>query len=117
MVYFGWSKDEYQVSNVPFKDKGARADEFVQALKKIWSDDVVEFKGTYYNIPASEIGPKPVQKPSGFSHKTFLRIAKYADGWVSAAGGPLEHLRKSIKTLKEVTEAEDELPCLTSSVE
>jgi len=46
-----------------------------------------------------------------------LRIAKYADGWVSAAGGPLEHLRKSIKTLKEVTEAEDELPCLTSSVE
>ena len=109
----GWSKDEYQVSNVAFKDKGARADEFVQALKKIWSDDVVEFKGTYYNIPASKIGPKPVQKPyipillGGFSHKTFLRIAKYADGWVGAAGGPLEYLRKSIKTLKEqISEAD-----------
>src|SRR5438874_2945933 len=40
----GWSKDEYQVSNIPYENKGARADEFIQALKKIWTDDVVEFK-------------------------------------------------------------------------
>jgi probable F420-dependent oxidoreductase len=112
----GWSKDEYQVSNVPFKYKGARADEFVQALKMIWSDDVVEFEGTYYNIPASKIGPKPIQKPhipillGGFSHKTFLRIAKYAEGWVGAAGGPLEYLRKSIETLREQISKADRDP-------
>jgi hypothetical protein len=33
----GWSKDEYQVSNIPFNNKGKRADEFIQALKKIWT--------------------------------------------------------------------------------
>jgi len=32
----GWSKDEYEVSGVPFKDKGSRADEFLQVLKKIF---------------------------------------------------------------------------------
>jgi alkanesulfonate monooxygenase SsuD/methylene tetrahydromethanopterin reductase-like flavin-dependent oxidoreductase (luciferase family) len=32
-------------------------------LKKIWVDDVVEFKGEYYNVPASIIEPKPTQKP------------------------------------------------------
>jgi alkanesulfonate monooxygenase SsuD/methylene tetrahydromethanopterin reductase-like flavin-dependent oxidoreductase (luciferase family) len=53
----GWSKDEYQASNIPFKNKGKRADEFIQALKRIWTDDVVEFKGKYYSIPASKIGP------------------------------------------------------------
>src|SRR5689334_3718281 len=52
----GWSKDEYQACNVPFKDKGKRADEFLQALKRIWIDDVVEFKGNFYSIPASKIG-------------------------------------------------------------
>ena len=57
-VGIGWSKDEYQVSGIPFQNKGKRADEFVQVLKKIWIDDVVEFKGYYYNIPASKIGPK-----------------------------------------------------------
>ncbi|MGB8934733.1 MAG: LLM class flavin-dependent oxidoreductase [Candidatus Nitrosopolaris sp.] len=47
----GWSKDEYQASNIPYTNRGERADEFLQVLKKIWSDDVVEFKGKYYNIP------------------------------------------------------------------
>ena len=30
----GWSKDEYQASNIPFKDRGKRADEFIQVLRK-----------------------------------------------------------------------------------
>ena len=58
----GWSKDEYQVSNIPFKDRRKRANEYIQLLKKIWKDDVVEFRGQYYHIPASKIGPKPIQK-------------------------------------------------------
>ena len=56
----GWSKDEYQASNIPYKNRGKRADEFLEALKRVWTDDVVEFKGEYYNIPASKIGPKPI---------------------------------------------------------
>ena len=32
-------------------------------MKKVWTDEVVEFKGKYYHIPASKIGTKPVQKP------------------------------------------------------
>src|SRR5439155_13793341 len=35
----GWSKDEYQASNIQFEHRGKRANEFVQALKKIWTDD------------------------------------------------------------------------------
>jgi hypothetical protein len=52
-------------------------------MKKIWTDDVVEFKGKYYDIPPSRIEPKSNQKPhipiylGGFSPNTFSRIAKY----------------------------------------
>ena len=35
----GWSKDEYQASNISFKDKGKRADKFIQVLKRIWTDE------------------------------------------------------------------------------
>ena len=104
----GWSKDEYEVSGVPFEYRGQRADEFLQSLKRIWTDEVVEFKGKFYNIPASKIGPKPVQKPhppillGGFSPKTFLRIVNYADGWLPVAGfGPLEQLEQTINSLRE----------------
>ncbi|MGB7936796.1 MAG: TIGR03619 family F420-dependent LLM class oxidoreductase [Nitrososphaeraceae archaeon] len=113
----GWSKDEYEVSGVPYKDKGTRADEFLQALKKIWTDEIVEFKGQFYNIPASKIGPKPLQKPhppvllGGFSPKTFSRIVNYANGWIGVAGfGPLEQLEQVINGLKENARKHDKDP-------
>jgi probable F420-dependent oxidoreductase len=104
----GWSKDEYQASNIPFAHRGERADEFIRVMKKIWTDDVVEFKGKHYNIPASKIDPKPIQKPhipiylGGFSPNTFSRIAKYdLDGWLGAVGGPLEYIENCIKAIKD----------------
>ena len=113
----GWSKDEYEVSGVPYKDKGTRADEFLQTLKKIWTDEIVEFKGQFYNIPASKIGPKPLQKPhppillGGFSPKTFSRIVNYANGWIGVAGfGPLEQLEQVINSLKENARKHDKDP-------
>jgi probable F420-dependent oxidoreductase len=105
----GWSKDEYQVSNVPFKDRGKRADEFTQILKRIWTDDVVEFKGEFYNIPASKIGPKPIQKPhppiymGGLSPNTYSRIVNYdVNGWLGLIVGPLEYLENTIETIKDM---------------
>jgi probable F420-dependent oxidoreductase len=104
----GWSKDEYDVSGIPYRRRGTRADEYMQLLKRIWTDDVVEFKGQFYNVPASKIGPKPMQKPhppillAGFSPKTFPRIVNYADGWLPIAGfGPLEQLEQAINGLRE----------------
>jgi probable F420-dependent oxidoreductase len=104
----GWSKDEYDVSGVPYKHRGERANEYLQLLKRIWIDEVVEFKGQFYSIPASKIGPKPVQKPhppillGGFSPNTFSRIVNYADGWIPVAGfGPLEQLEQAINSLRE----------------
>lgn len=113
----GWSKDEYEVSGVPFKNKGNRADEYVQVLKKIWTDEIVEFKGQFYNIPPSRIDPKPVQRPhppilfGGFSPKTFSRIVNYANGWIGIAGfGPLEQLGQMINGLREEARKSDKDP-------
>ncbi len=90
----GWSKDEFQASNIPFNNKGKRADEYVKMLKRIWMDESVEFKGQYYNIPKSKIGPKPVQKPhipvylGGFSPNALRRIVENdLNGWLGIIGG------------------------------
>jgi probable F420-dependent oxidoreductase len=111
----GWSKDEYQVSNIPFKDRGKRADEFIQILKRIWTDDVVEFRGRFYNISASKIGPKPIQKPhppvyiGGYSTNTYSRIVNSeANGWLG--GGSLEYLENTIKTIKDIANKANKNP-------
>jgi probable F420-dependent oxidoreductase len=113
----GWSKDEYDAAGISFKERGARADEYLQVLKRIWTEDVVEFKGQFYNIPASKIGPKPVQKPrppillGAFSPKTFPRIVNYADGWIPIAGFvPLEQQEQAINTLRETARKANKNP-------
>jgi alkanesulfonate monooxygenase SsuD/methylene tetrahydromethanopterin reductase-like flavin-dependent oxidoreductase (luciferase family) len=104
----GWSKDEYQASNVPFMNRGERADEYLEVLKNTWTDDVVQFKGKYYDIPASKIGPKSFQKPhipiylGGFSSNTFSRIVKQdLNGWLGVVHGPLEHVENSKNIIKQ----------------
>jgi probable F420-dependent oxidoreductase len=113
----GWSKDEYQASNIPFQNRGKRADEFIQVLKRIWTDNVVEFKGKYYSVPASKIGPKPIQKPhipvylGGFSPNTFSRIVNYdTNGWLAAVGGSLEYIDNTIKAIKDISKKANKDP-------
>jgi probable F420-dependent oxidoreductase len=108
----GWLKDEYQASNISLKDRGKRADEYIQVLKKIMTDDVVEFKGEFYNIPASKIGPKPHQKPhppiymGAFNLKAFRRIVNYADGWIGMIAGTLEDFKNTVNMIKDMANKE-----------
>lgn len=103
----GWSKDEYEVSNIAFKDRGKRADEYLQILKKIWTDDIVEYRGGFYDIPASKIGPKPIQKPyipiylGGYSQKTFARIANHANGWICTIRDSIDQVKSNIDKINE----------------
>ena len=98
----GWSKDEYLAANIPYEKRGERANEILQAMKKVWTDDIVEFNGNFYKIPKSIINPKPVQKPhpkillGGFSPKTFERMVKYADGYIGALAGSFEYFTNCI---------------------
>ena len=104
----GSLKDEYQVANIPFKHRSKRADEFLQILKRIWTDEVIEFKGEFYDIPASKIGPKPVQKPhppiylGGFTLNTFKRIVNQdAEGWVITARGSIQEIEDGMEMLRD----------------
>ena len=83
----GWSKDEMEASGADMKQRGAMADEFLQALKAIWTTNPVEFHGKFYQIPKSYINRKPVQKPhppiylAAFAPAAMKRLATKADGW------------------------------------
>lgn len=106
----GWSKDEYLAANIPYEKRGERADEILQAMKKIWTDDIVEFNGNFYKIPKSIIGPKPIQKPhpkillGGFSPKTFKRMIRYGDGYIGGLVGSFEYFHNSIKMFNDAIE-------------
>jgi probable F420-dependent oxidoreductase len=103
----GWARDEYQASGIPFRNRGDRADEYLHLLKKIWTNNIVEFEGQYYSVPSSKIGPKPLQIPhipiylGGYSEKTFARIANHADGWICTIRDSLRQTKSNIEMIKK----------------
>lgn len=88
----GWSEDEYEAVGTPFARRGARADEFLQCLRAIWTEEVVDFRGRFYRVPRARVEPKPVQTPhppvtvGGYSDAAVTRAVTLADGYL---GGTL----------------------------
>jgi probable F420-dependent oxidoreductase len=101
----GWSEDEYAATGVPFRRRGRRLDECLRCLKLVWTEELVEFTGEFYGIPASRIDPKPVQLPhppllvGGYSAAAMRRAVSLADGYI---GGniPLAEFAPVIERLR-----------------
>jgi probable F420-dependent oxidoreductase len=103
----GWSPDEMEAAGADMKVRGARADEFLQALKTIWTTDPVEFRGTFFSLPKSYIGPKPVQKPhppiylAAYTPPAMKRVAALANGW-NPTGIPVEGMKQMFAGMQQM---------------
>jgi probable F420-dependent oxidoreductase len=103
----GWSKDEMDATNANMKDRGARADEFLQVLKAVWTTDPAEFRGKFFNLPKSYISQKPVQKPhppiymAAFAPPALKRLATLANGWNPVAI-PVEGMKQMFASIQQM---------------
>jgi probable F420-dependent oxidoreductase len=101
----GWSKDEFDATNGSMKDRAEVADEFLEVLHAIWTQDPVQYKGKHFQVPKSIINPKPVQKPhppiymAAYSPGAMKRLATMADGW-NPAGMPPAQLQPMLQGIK-----------------
>ncbi len=62
-VGVGWLKEEFDALNTPWPNRGRRTDEYLEVLRTLWIDDMSEFKGETFDLPACEMFPKPIQDP------------------------------------------------------
>ena len=107
----GWSQDEMDATGAEMKQRGPRADEFLQILRAIWTQNPVEFSGKFFKLPKSYIDLKPVQKPhppiylAAFAPAALGRVARLADGW-NPTGLPVESMAQMFSSIKQMaTEA------------
>jgi probable F420-dependent oxidoreductase len=105
----GWSSDEYAAAGVPWAGRGARLEEIIDVLERIWADDPVTYESGSFSVPASRIEPKPVQRPrppiylGGYSPAALQRVGRRADGWLGA-GAPLPVLTRMWDTVRRAAE-------------
>ncbi|MFC5720464.1 TIGR03619 family F420-dependent LLM class oxidoreductase [Streptomyces gamaensis] len=84
----GWLRDEYTATGADFGERGARLDEFLDVLHGIWTQEEYGHEGTYWHIPRSHFGLRPLQQPhppvylGGVSPAAMRRVGRRAAGWM-----------------------------------
>ena len=87
----GWSEEEYEALGVTFHDRGARADEYLAAMRAIWSEDKPAYHGKYVSFQGVQAYPHPIQQPAppiitgGRAPSVIRRTIEQANGWYGFA--------------------------------
>lgn len=101
----GWLQEEFVAMGVPFERRGARFDDYVVAMRKVWSGEVVKHESEFLHWHGFKSHPLPAQSAragasgqapgvpivmGGSKGKIFDRIALHGDGWYAPMGTPDE---------------------------
>lgn len=91
----GWLKEEFDALGVPFAARGRRTDEYVAAMRELWSARAPTFEGEFvsfkeaYCLPQPPNGRVPIVI-GGDSTYAARRAGRLGDGYFPARGAPVE---------------------------
>lgn len=87
----GWNPVEYEALGMSWDDRGARYDEQIEVMRRLWSEEVVDFDGRYHRVDRAGIAPRPKRRIpiwfGGFSAPALRRAARIGDGFYFANAG------------------------------
>ena len=102
----GWLLTEWEAVGLDPRTRGRRLDEAVEVCRRLWTEELVEHHGEFFDFDEVAFEPKPVQKPhppllvGGESAAALRRAAAYGDGWIGMFHTPdsvserIEELRR-----------------------
>jgi probable F420-dependent oxidoreductase len=104
-IGLGWMFDEFEILGHPFEHRGARADEMIEVMRKLWTGEVVEHHGRFFDFPPLSMSPAvgaeiPIVV-GGVSEPALRRVARLADGWAPAYL-TVEQVRAGIARIREL---------------
>jgi probable F420-dependent oxidoreductase len=86
----GWMREEFELLGENFDERGKRIDEMVEALRLLWTGDVVEYHGDHVDFDRLSVKPAAGHVPiwGGGQSKAALRRAARLDGWIGTVYPP-----------------------------
>ena len=99
----------WRAAGLDTKGRGARTDEGLEIIARLWRDDAVSFEGKYYHYSDARISPKPVQQPlplwlGGSSTFAVERCARFGTGWLGGLES-VEEVATTVRAIKQATAA------------
>lgn len=102
-----WLRAEWDAVGLDFDRRGARVDEAIEVCRRLWSEEVVEHHGTFFDFGPVAFEPKPVQQPGpalqigGDGPAALRRAATVGAGWMPM-NHALEDLPASLARIREL---------------
>jgi len=89
----GWLLNEWDAAGLDPRTRGRRLDEAMAVCRRLWTEDVIEHHGEFFDFEPVRFEPKPVQRPHppllvGGESERALRRAAHADGWMGLVHTP-----------------------------
>lgn len=104
----GWNELEYVGLNETFNNRGRRQEEQVDVMRKLWSEDSLDYTGEYHRIDKASINPRPSKTIpiwfGGSAPALLDRVARLGDGWIPLMGAN-DKAKACIDTIKQTREA------------
>jgi probable F420-dependent oxidoreductase len=104
-VGVGWNHVEYQALGQDFRTRGAREEEQIDLLRRLFVEPVVDFKGRFDQVDRAALLPKPAHSIpiwlGGSGEKAFDRAARLADGFIFFGAGGIDGAVASWKSMLE----------------
>ncbi len=103
----GWLESEWQATGLDFHSRGRRFDEAIVVCRRLWTEEVVEHHGEFFDFDPVMFEPKPVQRPAppmlvgGESKAALKRAARLGDGWVGMNSESPDLAAAKVKQLNE----------------
>jgi probable F420-dependent oxidoreductase len=105
----GWLREEFVAMGVPFERRGARFDDALVAMKKIWSGEVVTHQSDFLSLDGWKSHPRPKTRPhppifvGGTTDAALRRVARHGDGFIAPNAG-VEALGEQLNRLFRIAE-------------
>jgi probable F420-dependent oxidoreductase len=90
----GWLVTEWEAAGLDPRTRGRRLDEAITVTRRLWTEEVIEHHGEFYDFAPVMFEPKPVQRPhppiliGGESERALRRAARLGDGWIGMSHTP-----------------------------
>ena len=119
-VGLGGYADIYSAFGMSRKGRTQRFEEGIELMKRLWTQDKVNFEGRFWQLEGQSINPRPLQNPhppiwfGTRSVQALKRAVRMGDGWMGAGATPIQAFKEEVKLVRQLLEEDGRDPATFS---